>query len=113
MTAQVASATLPERPPISTPRRLHRREFLDEERTRVARQPALGLAGVSLVIPVALFLGLGWGGAERSLLVLGPMSTFALPVIAIIAFWWEDWPGRLLRPRTGGLMASVLHQGLA
>ena len=75
---------------------------------RPARQPALGLAGITLVIPVVLFLGLAWGGAERSLLVLGPMSTFALPVIAMIAFWWEDWPGTVLEPPLSGLANTVL-----
>jgi hypothetical protein len=66
------------------------------------RQPRLGVAGIALVIPVALALGYGVGGMERSLLVLGPISTFALPVIAMIAFWWQDWPGtRLRQPLTG------------
>jgi hypothetical protein len=53
-------------------------------------------------------LGVGWGGPERSLLVLGPMSTFALPVIAMIAFWWEDWPGTMLRPPLTGLVDTLL-----
>lgn len=77
-------------------------------RARLARQPALGLAGVTLVIPVMVVLGVGWGGPERSLVVLGPMSTFALPVIAMIAFWWEDWPGTLLRPPLTGLVDTLL-----
>jgi hypothetical protein len=77
-------------------------------RARLARQPALGLLGITLVIPVTVVLGVGWGGPERSLLVLGPMSTFALPVIAMIAFWWEDWPGTLMRPPLTGLVDTVL-----
>jgi hypothetical protein len=77
-------------------------------RARLARQPALGLAGITLVLPVMVVLGVGWGGPERSLLVLGPMSTFALPVIAMIAFWWEDWPGTVLRPPLTGLVDTVL-----
>jgi hypothetical protein len=67
----------------------------------LARQPALGLAGIALVMPVALLLGLGAGGAESSVLVLGPLSTFGLPVIAMIAFWWERWPGTTLRAGSG------------
>jgi hypothetical protein len=67
-------------------------------RAVLARQPALGLAGVPLVASAALALAVGLGSLERSLLVLGPISTFALPVIATIAFWWEDWPGTSLRP---------------
>jgi hypothetical protein len=38
-------------------------------------------------------LALGLGSTEASLLVLGPLSTFALPAVAMIAFWWNDWPG--------------------
>jgi len=77
-------------------------------RTQLASQPALGLAGITLVIPVVLVLALGWGGPERSLVVLGPMSTFALPVIAMIAFWWERWPGTMLRAPLTGLVDTVL-----
>lgn len=77
-------------------------------RARLGRQPELGLAGISLVIPVAVVLGVGWGGPEHSLLVLGPMSTFALPVIAMVAFWWNDWPGTILRPPLTGLVDTVL-----
>jgi hypothetical protein len=75
---------------------------------RLARQPGLGLAGITLVIPVMVVLGVGWGGAEPSLLVLGPISTFALPVIAMVAFWWEDWPGTMLRPPLTGLVDTLL-----
>jgi hypothetical protein len=75
---------------------------------RLARQPVLGLAGITLVIPVMVVLAVGWGGPERSLLILGPMSTFALPVIAMIAFWWEDWPGTILRPPLTGFVDTVL-----
>ncbi|HVX33974.1 MAG TPA: hypothetical protein VHA80_12610 [Solirubrobacterales bacterium] len=75
---------------------------------RLARQPALGLAGITLVIPVMVVLAIGYGGPERSLLVLGPMSTFALPAIAMIAFWWNDWPGTILRPPLTGLLDTLL-----
>jgi hypothetical protein len=72
------------------------------------RQPALGLAGLALVVPLALSLAAGLGSLERSLVVLGPISTFALPVIATIAFWWEEWPGTSPRPRLSGLADTVL-----
>jgi uncharacterized membrane protein len=75
---------------------------------RLARQPVLGLWGATLVIPVTVVLAVGWGGPERSLLVLGPISTFALPVIAMVAFWWEDWPGTLLRSPLTGLVDTLL-----
>lgn len=74
----------------------------------LARQPALGLAGIALVVPVALLLGLGAGGAEPSVLVLGPLSTFGLPVIAMIAFWWERWPGTALRQAWSGWADTAL-----
>jgi hypothetical protein len=77
-------------------------------RARLARQPVLGLAGITLVVPVMVVLGVGWGGPERSLLVLGPISTFALPVIAMIAFWWEDWPGTIVRPSLTGHVDTLL-----
>jgi hypothetical protein len=36
------------------------------------------------------------------LLILGPISTFGLAGVAVIAFWWNDWPGsRLAAPWTG------------
>jgi hypothetical protein len=87
------------------------------------RQPCLGLAGVPLVVAAAVALAVGLGSPERSLLVLGPISTFALPVIAMIAFWWEDWPGTSLRPplsvvadtalvAVGGVIATFAGQAV-
>jgi hypothetical protein len=72
------------------------------------RQPGLGLAGTTLVVPVAVLLGAGYGRLEPSLLVLGPISTFALPVIAMIAFWWQNWPGTRLRAPLSGLTDTLL-----
>jgi hypothetical protein len=77
-------------------------------RARLARQPGLGLAGITLVIPVALALGSGLGTPERSLLVLAPISTFALPVIVMIAFWWNDWPGTAMRAPLAGITDTLL-----
>ena len=61
-----------------------------------------------LVVPVAVVLGAGAGGLEPSLRVLGPLSTFGLPVVAMIAFWWEDWPGTRLKAPLSGLLDTVL-----
>jgi hypothetical protein len=61
-----------------------------------------------LVVPVAVLLAVGAGGPEPSLLVLGPLVTFALPVVAMIAFWWEDWPGTRLRASWSGWADTVL-----
>ena len=101
-------SSLPERPLLTTPRRLHSQEFLDRERGRLARQPELGLAGLAFVAPVFFLLGLAAGGAESSLRVLGPLAAFAMPAIAVIAFWWEDWPGSSLRPGWSGLVDTLL-----
>src|SRR4051794_4476840 len=90
------SEALSDRPPISTPPSLQPRGVPDAEQGAAARQPALGLAGLLLVAPVAVLLGVGAGSLQASLRVLGPLSTFALPVVAMIAFWWEDWPGTQL-----------------
>jgi hypothetical protein len=61
-----------------------------------------------LVLPVAVVLGAGAGGLEPSLRVLGPLSTFGLPIVAMIGFLWEDWPGTRLRPGWSGLLDTVL-----
>jgi hypothetical protein len=44
-------AGLDERPLLTTPRELHRPEFLDTERERLSSQPLLGLEGLALVAP--------------------------------------------------------------
>jgi hypothetical protein len=80
----------------------------DAEQSAAARQPALGLAGLLLVAPVAVLLGVGAGSLQASLRVLGPLSTFALPVVAMIAFWWEDWPGTRLKAPLSGFLNTVL-----
>jgi hypothetical protein len=83
-----------------------RRALLDRE--RLAVQPRLGLVG--LVFAAAVFVVLGWGAgdAQSSLLIFGPLATFALPTIAMIAFWWEDWPGSALRAPLSGLVDTAL-----
>jgi hypothetical protein len=34
--------------------------------------------------------------------------TFALPIVAMIAFWWEDWPGTRLRASWSGWADTLL-----
>ena len=62
-----------------------------------------GLRGLWLVVPIAALLAAGAGGPERSLLVLGPLVTYSLPLIVMVAFWWEDWPGTRLAAELVGL----------
>jgi hypothetical protein len=99
---------LPERPPISAPADLRGASELGAEAQRVALQPRLGLLGLLLVVPVALVIAVGAGGPENSLLVFAPLVTFSLPVVAMVAFWWEDWPGSTLRPGWSGLLDTVV-----
>ena len=69
---------------------------------RLAAQPWAGLGGLLLATAGFFALALGTGSTTTSLLILGPISTYALPAVAVIAFWWNDWPGaRLTRPWTG------------
>ncbi|GGJ74935.1 hypothetical protein GCM10011583_03020 [Streptomyces camponoticapitis] len=98
---------LPDRPVISTPARLHGAGFREAERQRLARQPGLGLAGLLCVVPVAALFAFGGGGAADSVSLFGPLITFALPAVAMVAFWWEDWPGSRLRPGWSGLTDTV------
>jgi hypothetical protein len=97
------------RPLITTPQVLPPRDGRRAEGSRLARQPGLGLVGgLVFVVPFAVLLAFGVDGAEGSLLVLGPLTTFALPVVAVIAFWWEDWPGTWLRSDWAGWADTVL-----
>lgn len=99
---------LPERPAISTPTRLSGPGFRKAEQRRLARQPGLGLAGLLLVVPVAALFAFGGGGTANSVALFAPLVTFALPPVAMVAFWWEDWPGSRVRPGWSGLVDTVL-----
>ena len=108
-----APARLADRPLLTTPTDLHRPEFLDTQRERLSRQPLLGLEGLALVAPVAALIAFGAGGAQRSVLVLAPLVTFALAPIVMIAFWWEDWPGTRLRASWSGWFDTLLIAAVA
>jgi hypothetical protein len=101
------SSQLPERPPISSP---HGRGQAtpDAESPGIPTQPRLGLVGLVLVIPIAAALALGADGAEASVLILGPLVTYSLPLIAMVAFWWEDWPGTRLRASWSGWVDTAI-----
>src|ERR1044072_3678080 len=106
-----------DRPAVSRPDALSPAALADAR----GHQPGRGLVGLACVLPVAVVLAIGAGGAHDSLVVLGPLITFALPIMAMVAFWWEDWPGtRFARPWSGlsdtalivvgGLVLAVVGQ---
>jgi hypothetical protein len=88
-------------------------DVLVAERERLARQPALGLTGLLLVMPVAVILAFAADGAQGSTILLGPFAVFALAPIAMIAFWWENWPGTRLRPSWSGWADTLLIAAIA
>ncbi|GHF96491.1 MULTISPECIES: hypothetical protein [Amycolatopsis] len=76
--------------------------------TTFSEQPGRGLLGLVFVLPVTALLAAGVGGPVRTLQVLGPPITFALPIVAMIAFWWADWPGTLVRGGWTGVSDTAL-----
>jgi hypothetical protein len=97
---------LPERPPLSAPERP--REGVDAEGPRAARQPRLGLIGLLLLVPIAAALAVGADGADGSVAILGPLVAYSLPLVAMVAFWWEDWPGTRLGSSWSGWEDTAL-----
>jgi hypothetical protein len=90
------------RPLLTTPPRLQPPDAARAQRQRLGAQPWLGLGGLLLTAVVFFALALGTASTATALLILGPISAFALPAVAMIAFWWNDWPGsRLSVPWTG------------
>jgi hypothetical protein len=60
---------------------------------------------LQLAAVVFFALALGSGSTSTALLVLGPMATFALPGVAMVAFWWNDWP-QSRPPRPGPALST-------
>ena len=90
------------RPLLTTPPQLQRRDAVRLQRAVLATQPWVGLGGLVLSAVVFFALALGLGNTATSLLVLGPITVFAVSGVAMIGFWWNDWPGsRLNKPWTG------------
>jgi hypothetical protein len=103
----------PERPVLTAPAHLQPPHVAAAQRQRLAAQPGLGLGGLLLAAVVFFALALGMGSTATSLLVLGPMSTFALAGVAMVAFWWNDWPGSRLTTPWVGLTDTVLVAAIA
>jgi hypothetical protein len=95
-------------PPLSARPALSAPGAVAADPSRWRAQPLLTLTGLVFVVPLFFLLAFAAGGAERSLEVLAPLTTFALPAIAMIAFWWEDWPGSSFRAGWAGLTDTLL-----
>ena len=104
---------LPERPVLTALAHLQPPSVAEAQRRRLAAQPLLGLGGLLLTAVVFFALALGTGSTATSLLVLGPISTFALAGVAMVAFWWNDWPGSRLSTPWLGLTDTVLVAAIA
>lgn len=73
--------------------------MVDATSAETATTPtAVSVAGLLVVVPAFVLLAFGFGGPEQTVDALGAVTTYALPAIAMIAFWWQDWPGSRLRP---------------
>lgn len=103
----------PERPALTTPDEIQDQAVVRAERRQVAAQPVVGLIGILFAVAVFVVLAYGTGDVESSLQIFGPLATFALPPIAMIAFWWNDWPGTRLRAPWSGLIDTLLVVVLA
>ena len=42
------------------------------------------------------------------MVLFAPLATFAFPVVAMVAFWWGDWPGTRLRAPLLGISDTLL-----
>lgn len=79
-------------------------------RVAAMQQPAVGLIGLVLVAAAFVVLGIV-GGTFHNLALYGPITTFALPLLATIALWWGGWPGTTTGRFTGGVINSVILVG--
>ncbi len=74
-----------------------------EAQEQVSRrsQPLVGVLGLVMVAIAFALLAMLWS-PQTSLVILGPISTFALPVLVVSAIWWGGWPfARFGRPVSG------------
>ncbi|HEY5855352.1 MAG TPA: hypothetical protein VIW24_15210 [Aldersonia sp.] len=73
-----------------------------------AAQARAGLLGLRIVALGFVVLGIVPGGPQAALETVGPIATFALPVLAASALWWEGWPAKRLRQPLAGVVNLVL-----
>lgn len=80
----------------------------------LAPQPSAGLVGLAVTALGFVALGILPGGPQTALETVGPIATFALPVLGVSALWWEGWPARRLRQPLAGLanLALIVAGGI-
>lgn len=71
-------------------------------------QPRPGLLGLPIVAVGAVILGIVPGGPQAALETVGPIATFALPVLAASALWWLGWPVHRRRLPVAGVVNFAL-----
>ncbi len=81
----------------------------------VPPQPRAGLLGLPIVAVGFVLLGIVPGGPQAALETVGPIATFALPVLAASALWWAGWPAQRLRQPWAGIvnLALIIAAGIA
>ena len=70
-------------------------------------QPMVGIGGLVIVAVAFALLGIIWS-PQTSLVVLGPITTFALPVLVLSAIWWGGWPFAKFGRSVSGLANTVM-----
>src|SRR3954449_3894300 len=80
-----------------------------------AAQARAGLLGLPIVAVGFVVLGIFPGGPQTALETVGPIATFALPVLAASALWWGGWPAQRLRQPWAGIvnLALIIAAGIA
>jgi hypothetical protein len=83
--------------------------MVDATRAEETATPtAVSVAGLLVVVPAFVLLAFGFGGPGQTVDAIGAVTTYALPMIAMIAFWWQDWPGTRFRPGWSGLTDTAI-----
>ncbi len=81
---------------------------LEQPSPELPAQPRAGLLGMIVVAIGFVVLGILPGGPQHALETVGPIATFALPVLGVSALWWEGWPAHKLHRPLAGLANLVL-----
>jgi hypothetical protein len=87
---------------------LEPRHTLEEPTPQLPAQPRAGILGLILVALGFVILGVLPGGPQHALETVGPIATFALPVLGVSALWWEGWPAQKLHQPLAGLANLAL-----